>query len=196
MIRLGISRRTTTLLTTSVALLCCIPQEGICHSNSEIAIELVKATDPDVIAEQISELENNLKNSNDPVADGRAFIRRLIQELNVTQGTTITIQELCGYVRDNLDLFKIPKKEKVEFLEALDLLEEEESPQHFYHAQMWNFPRFIMKLNQMGDWKTYTIIFAILCVSGLVIAYLCPAAAAGVMSALAAVATAIVENSK
>jgi len=135
-------RKTMTAATTCLALFCTIPQHGICFDPTGVAKELVQnALDSDTNAfmERIAQLQQEISTSENPLAEGRAFLRALTNEINAQLGTSYTVQDFCNMIRCNLDAFQIPEEFRGEFLDTLALLGAEETPQNMHHENEWNF---------------------------------------------------------
>jgi hypothetical protein len=187
-------RKTFTAATTCLSLLCSLPHEGIC-STPDLAKEIVKNAEnvnPEIFLNQIDQLEKELENADDTLAECRAFLRVLVAEMNAQYGISLTLQELCQTIRENLDAFQIPDENRAEFLEALDLLEAEDSLEYQHRANAWNFfekgKQNAKKIKQKCGTGS-AVVFAILCVTGLGIVFVCPTVAPAAMTIIGGAAT-------
>lgn len=135
-------RKMMTVATTCLTLFCTIPQHGICFDPTGVAKELVQNalnSDTNAFLEQLAQLQQEISVSENPLAEGRAFIHALTSEINAQLGTSYTVQDFYNMIRCNLDAFQIPEEFRAEFLDTLALLESEETPQKRHHENEWNF---------------------------------------------------------
>ena len=160
-------RKTFTAATTCLALLCSAPHQGFSVAP-ELAKEIVQNaqnSNSEAILDQIAQLEKELEASDDLLAECRAFLRALVDEMNTQQGTALTLQQVCQSVRENLDAFQIPEENRAEFLEALDLLEAEDSPEYRHRANAWNF--FQNGKKEQKSERGSTFVYTLLCAGAL-----------------------------
>lgn len=129
--------------TTTVCLLCCIPQQGFCASVpiDMLAINLANFDykKPDLLADTklalyyskptltgyLDDLTDSICDSNDPLASTRQFIQVYIDKLNKNNGTAIGMSDVCVELRRNIDLVPVECREYL--YKSIDLLESSNS---------------------------------------------------------------------
>lgn len=116
--------------TIAICLLCSLPQQGICGSISieQIAVNLAnyepsssvfptplcigigslrRPENPfEVLTEAITEAE-------DPLGTTRQFFHAFLAQINAQKGTTVTIEEACQLIRQNVDLLPPEHRESL-----------------------------------------------------------------------------------
>ncbi len=193
MIKFGNLKRTASIMSTSVALLCCIPHEGVCADHSELAKNLVNAvgtartSNSFFLMDQISKIRKQLEKSEDPIHESRNFLQAVIDELNVKNGTSLTLQEICQSGRQWIAAYPLAFSH---FLTVLDLLEEKDSLQHRHRVNNWNF---MTRSLLWSENKIFDILLILICCgAGVAIAYYCPDASEAVIAAIGTIATTII----
>ena len=113
-------RRLASVATTSLCLLCCMPQPGFCIDlpcpNSKEFVHLllnhVADNNTDLLVERFDELEGALGVSSNPLKEGREFLQLFIEEINIKYGVNLTMQSACMLVRENLHVLQLSEEVK------------------------------------------------------------------------------------
>ncbi len=193
MIRLGISRRTTTLLTTSVALLCCIPQEGISFEASKNATELLDASEMcngDFFLNQILQIENQLEEVDDIFSESKAFLKAFVEEINFRYGSSLTVFQACELAKNNLDLLQISEKDCERILEVMNCYQASCPGERVLNSLKWKLFYKVEKKNGKFEYKIDkgVLIFGLLCLAGVTVAVLNPPSGVAIIESLSSVA--------
>lgn len=130
----GRNQRMASLATTCLYLLCFLPLTGIWSTDSKttnLVNEILDQTDAknaDLAISKFDKLEETLKDSEDPLVEGRKFLQSFIEEINVRYGFTLTIHDACKLVRENLHALQIPLEAQNALLMTIELLESDSGP--------------------------------------------------------------------
>lgn len=171
------------VLATSLCLLCCIPQDGLCLSQAakDEFLHRVIMNDPDDWIDQIETLSEQVNKAKDPLAECRQFVLSLLQGANSRYMGEITLEEGCQLVNEKLDTF--PKVIRKRLKKALALLSDPQS----------TMPRIAGSAGFDNRWAI-VILFAILCVVVFVIAVLNPAISGSIVTALTSASAVFVKQ--
>ncbi len=142
-------RKMAHITTTSLCLLCFIPQQRFSATSpiQEMAVSLAKLGEkkvtPNLNFESVAAylqynqeqallneyLTNSFKNlatliegSADSFTNVRQFFQSFINQINAQKETSLTIKEACNQIRQNLDSFPIPSQYREHLLLGLDLM--------------------------------------------------------------------------
>ena len=126
--------RMASVATTSVCILCCIPQSGICYAGDasietqRLASEIlnsVEICDVSGVSEQFDKLAEIADASENPLAESQKFLQIFIEELNAQYALNLTIQDACKLIRENIHVLNIPEEIQEIVLSAIELCEPE-----------------------------------------------------------------------
>lgn len=131
----GRYRRLASIATSTLCILCYIPQQEVCVSGIDsesnfLADKILNQGDhnnAEAISRDFDELEEILSLSEDPLAEGLKFLNSLITELNFRYGLSLTVIDACKLVRENLHTLQIPLEAQNAILQTIELLETQEN---------------------------------------------------------------------
>lgn len=142
-------RKIAHIATTSLCLLCFIPQQGFSATSpiQEIAVSLAKLGDKKIpsnlnlesaaahlqynqeqallneyLADSFKNLATLIEGSADSHTNVRQFFQSFINQINAQRETSLTIEEACSQIRQNLDSLPIPTQFREHLLLGLDLM--------------------------------------------------------------------------
>jgi hypothetical protein len=135
-IHFGSYRRVSSVVVTGICILCSIPQEGVCAAaaseSGAISAEVVHAIargDEARLVEQFDELEKAIEASQDRLEESRKFLNSFVQQLNAQYGVTLTLEEGCALVQQNIEMFQLKEEERIFVLAVVERLLA--NPAHF-----------------------------------------------------------------
>jgi hypothetical protein len=129
-------KKITRVAATAICLLCCLPQIGICSlvPIEQIALDLIPSKnanyllalyiDPNplrFLEQSLEDLTETISLSEDPLITTRQFFYAFLDQLNAQNGTSLTIEEGCRLLRQNINL--VPTEYREIFLIATDSIE-------------------------------------------------------------------------
>ena len=121
------NQRLASIAITSVCFLC-IPlniscNEGLTESRDilDAAITQIKDDNPAGLIEKLDQLENRFEASNDPLEEGRKFLKNFINDINGQYSLSLTIQDACVLIEENLHILELPEEFKRIILNTVDL---------------------------------------------------------------------------
>ncbi len=127
---IGRNQRMAYLKIISVCMACFLPLSGVCldigesseskNLVSQILVQ-VDAPNSDALVDEFDKLEDILDASSDPLAEGRTFLDKFLNEINAKYGLNLTIQDACKLVRENLHTLQLHEETQRIILATIEL---------------------------------------------------------------------------
>lgn len=106
-------------LIAAVCILCCATPSTAIYANADTITNATEAEDARII-ERFDRFEQSNPTT---FEEGRMFLRSFISELNAKHGLSLTLDDACKLVRDNLHALQIPLEMQDVLLVTIDSLE-------------------------------------------------------------------------
>lgn len=146
-------KKLSTVTTTVICLICCTPQQGICAAIpiEQVAMNLanfkrdlfppalcIGCPSPPSLERSFGDLTEVICDSTDPLKTTRQFFLAFIDQLNQMNGTSLTVEEACRIIRQNIDLMPAEHRESL-FL-GIQSIESNELPKSTTYNALLNTP--------------------------------------------------------
>ena len=160
--------RAISTTTTTVSIVCCLPQNAMCLESNVDSIEqaardFIEQThnsSRDALEEQIIKVVESFEDSTDPVADGYRFLQALLDQVNAESGYSFSMPQFLQQIKENLRFVQIPGVDAEELLEAIKMIEDyspdNRSEKHWKEHSFHQNPA-VKKTSKLGPWNAVVI---------------------------------------
>lgn len=105
-----------------------IDSQGFASSNetqSQVSNLFLKAEADDIngLNSQLNDIQKTVVGSLDPLQQSRDFLDSFIQEINIRYGLSLTLQQACILVNENVHLLNLSEEEQITLLAAIKLIQ-------------------------------------------------------------------------